>query len=228
VTAKSDRGGGRRCVREREGNDEVTIMSRFTVVMAFGLLACLVVSGCSSPSEERPVAQAEQEPLDEETAAAARTRGVARNPGENKAAEAKPQVVLSALTYEWRNVPERGIMVTMDFTNPANSYERARGHVFLVAESTLSGSHTMGVYPWNTTIGDNGLPDDYTDGTHLLYRDQQQVRGFIPYEPSDGHWETLRLFVFHEDGRLLVNRTYDLEITGEPNVKRTVNPGFDL
>ena len=60
-----------------------------------------------------------EEAMDEETAAAARTRGVARSPGEDEAAKAKPQVVLSALTYEWRTVPERGINVILDFTAPA-------------------------------------------------------------------------------------------------------------
>jgi hypothetical protein len=203
-------------------------MSILRVVLVFALLACLMFSGCSSPSEERPAVRAEQEPLDEETAAAARNRGVVRIPEGDEVAGAKPQVVLSALTYEWRTAPERGLMVTMDFTNPADSYERARGYVCLVAESVLSGSHTQGVYPWNTTLDDEGVPDDHTDGTHLLYRDKQQVRAFIPYTPSDGYWETLKLFVFHEDGTPLTNRTYNLELTGEPNVTRTVNPGFDL
>jgi hypothetical protein len=157
-------------------------MNRLAVVLVFGICSLMLISGCSSPSEERAAtaARTETEPLDEETAAAARTRGL---PGDSEQAadEAKPQVVLSSLTYEWRTAPERGIEATLVFTNPAHTYERARGYVFLVAESVLSGSLITGVYPWNTTIGDEGLPEDYTDGAHLLYRDTQEVRGFIPY-----------------------------------------------
>ena len=75
---------------------------------------------------------------------------------------------------------------------------------------------------------DGNLPEDYTDGAHLLYRDSQQVRAFLPYPRSDGSFETLRLYVFHENGKLLTNRTYELDFTGAPGEKRTVNPGFDL
>jgi hypothetical protein len=164
--------------------------------------------------------------LDEETAAAARTRGVVyRDRGD--APEARPQVVLSEMTYEWRTSPDRGLHVTLNFTNPADTYERARGYVFLIAESTRSGSLVQGVYPWNTRM-DGNLPEDYTDGTHLLYRESQQVRAFLPYPRSDGHFETLKLYVFHENGKLLTNRTYELDFTGAPGEKRTVNPGFDL
>jgi len=202
-------------------------MSRFVPALALALLACLVLSGCTGSDEPAVRAEPEPEPLDEETAAAAATRGVSPSVQAEDAAEATPQVVLSALTYEWRTVPENGLQVTLDFTNPVRTYERARGYVFLIAEATRSGSRISGVYPWNTTMVE-GLPEDYTDGTHLLYRDRQEVRALIPYPGSGGHFETLRLLVFHENGRLLTNRTYNLNITGVPGESKTVNPGFDL
>ena len=199
-------------------------MSRLIVVLAFVLLGCLIVVGCTSSDE--PAVEPEPESMDEETAVAARTRGVAER-GRGDDTEPRPQVVLSELTYEWRTSPDRGLHVTLDFTNPADTYERARGYVFLIAESASSGSPVRGVYPWNISM-DGNLPEDHTDGTHLLYRDRQQVRGFIPYPRSDGYFETLRLYVFHENGRLLTNRTYELRFTGAPGETRTVNPGFDL
>ena len=168
----------------------------------------------------------EPEPLDEEAAAVAGTRGVARSERRDDM-EPKPQVVLSEMTYEWRVSPDRGIHVTLDFTNPADTYERARGYVFLIAESAVSGSPVRGVYPWNISM-DGNLPKDHTDGTHLLYRERQQVRAFIPYPRPDGRFETLRLYVFHENGRLLTNRTYELDFTGAPGEAKKVNPGFDL
>ena len=199
-------------------------MSRLIVALMLVFLGCLAVAGCTS--SEDPAVETEPEPLDEKTAAVARTRGVAEGgPGENS--EPRPQVVLSEMTYEWRTSPDRGLHVTLDFTNPADTYERARGYVFLIAESTRSGSLIRGVYPWNTSM-DGNLPEDYTDGTHLLYRERQQVSAFIPYTRSDGHFEILRLYVFHENGKLLTNRTYDLTLTGTSGEKKTLNPGFDL
>ena len=199
-------------------------MSRLIAVLALVFLVCLVVVGCTSSDE--PAVEPAPEPLDEETAAVAGTRGVAGS-GRSDNMEPKPQVVLSEMTYEWRTSPDRGLYVTLDFTNPADTYERARGHVFLIAESTGSGSLIRSVYPWNTSM-DGNLPEDHTDGTHLLYRDRQQVRAFIPYPRSSGYFEILRLYVFHENGRLLTNRTYELDFTGAPGETRTVNPGFDL
>ena len=211
----------------RTNGSRAEVMSRFVVALMVVLLGCLMFTGCTGSdesaveSESRP----EPEPLDEEAAAAARSRGVVEERSNDT--DAKPQVVLGGMTYEWRTVPERGLQVALDFTNPAGSYERARGYVFLIAKSTNSGSLITGIYPWNTVM-DGALPEDYTDGTHLLYRDRQLVRGFIPYPASDGYYETLTLYVFHEDGRLLTNRTYDVEISGVPGASRTVNPGFDL
>jgi len=200
-------------------------MNRLTVVLVFVFLVCLIVAGCTTSSDE-PAAKPEPEPLDEKTAAAARTRGVVtRDPDDAK--EAKPQVVLSQMTYEWRTSPDRGMQVTLKFTNPVDTYERARGYVFLIAEATRSGSLIKGVYPWNTNM-DGNLPEDYTDGAHLLYRDSQQVQAFLPYPRADGQFETLRLYVFHENGKLLTNRTYELDFTGAPGERKTVNPGFDL
>ena len=199
-------------------------MSKPIVVLAFALLGCLVVAGCTSSDE--PAVEPGPEPLDEEMAVAAGTRGVAGSERSDDM-EPKPQVVLSEMTYEWRTSPDRGLHVTLAFTNPADTYERARGYVFLIAESMRSGSPIKGVYPWNISM-DGNLPKDHTDGTHLLYRERQQVRAFIPYPRPDGHFEILRLYVFHENGRLLTNRTYELDFTGAPGETKRVNPGFDL
>ena len=199
-------------------------MSKLILVLVFVFLGCLMVAGCTSSDE--PAVEPAPEQLDEETAAAARTRGVV---GGNRSADTEPtpQVVLGEMVYEWRTSPDRGLHVTLNFTNPADTYERARGYVFLIAESATSGLPVKGVYPWKTKM-DGNLPENHTDGSHLLYRETQQVRAFIPYPRSDGHFETLKLYVFHENGKLLTNRTYELDFTGAPGEKRTVNPGFDL
>ena len=201
-------------------------MSRFVVALAIALLVCVAFSGCTGSDEPAVRAEPEPEPLEEEVARVAASRGVAEKvqDGDDAAEEATPQVLLTELTYEWRTTPENGLQVTLEFTNPARTYERARGYVFLIAQA---GSQIRSVYPWNTTIVE-GLPEDHTDGTHLLYRDRQEVRAIIPYPGSGGYFETLRLLVFHENGRLLTNRTYDLNITGVSGQSKTINPGFDL
>jgi hypothetical protein len=201
-------------------------MSRLIVVLAFVFLGCLVVAGCTSSDEPAVEVEPAPEPLDEEAVAAAGSRGVAVSERSDDT-EPVPQVVLSEMIYEWRTSPDRGLHVTLDFTNPADTYERARGYVFLIAESTRSGSLVRGVYPWSISMEGN-LPKDHTDGTHLLYRERQQVRAFIPYPRADGYFEILRLYVFHENGRLLTNRTYELDLTGASGETKKVNPGFDL
>lgn len=202
-------------------------MMRVTACAVLLLAICALLLGCAR-SEERASESPEPEQVSEEVAEVARTRGVREEGYQSEEDTGTPQVVLSEVVYEWRTVPETGLLVSLTFTNPAETYERARGYVFLVAESTLYGSPVTGVYPWNTRLGDDGLPEDYTDGTHLLYRTEQLVRGVIPYPRSDGYYNILKLFVFSEDGGLITNRQYDLEITGEPGEATIVNPGFDL
>jgi hypothetical protein len=186
----------------------------------------LVMGGCSRTEDSAQVS-GEAPPVDEETAEVARTRGVAREGGEDDP-EPVPRVLLSEMSYEWRVVPEKGLMVVMEFTNPAETYQRAKGFVFLVAEYKVNASTAeTGVYPWNTRMAE-GVPEDFSAGSHLLFRDTQTVRAFIPYERADGCYNTLRVFVYHEDGRLITNRTYELDTTGEPGESGSFRPGFDL
>jgi hypothetical protein len=202
-------------------------IARIAVLLVIvAAVGAVTLVGCSR-SDERAGAREEAAPMDEQTAEAARTRGIARA-GDEPEEEPVPQVVLSEMSYEWRTSPEKGLAVVMEFTNPADTYERARGYVFLVAEYQVNGSTVeRGVYPWNTRIVE-GLPDDYREGTHLLYRDTQTVRAFIPYERADGYYNILRVHVYHEDGRLITNRMYELDITGTPGEKGSFRPGFDL
>lgn len=200
-------------------------MRSFVVLVVLCLVPALSLVGCSGGEDETPRAR-ETAPLNEEETAAAQTRGVpTEDYGRDEAPS--PKVLLETIEYEWRTSPDKGIAVTMEFINPAETYERAKGYVFLVAQSTLGGGLYESVYPWNAHFED-GLPEDYTDGTHLLYRDSQTVRCFVPYERGDGYFNKLKLFVFSEDGKILTGRDYDLQITGEPGQSRTINPGFDI
>jgi hypothetical protein len=201
----------------------VALVVALVVVAAAGVMA---LGGCSREGENARVGQ-EAPPVDEESARVARTRGVVGDEGPDPD-EVSPQVLLSEMRYEWRATPERGLLVELEFTNPADSYERAKGYVFLVAEYQVNGSAVeTGIYPWNTRIVE-GLPEDFSQGTHLLFRETQTVRAFIPYERGGGHYNTLKLHVYHEDGKLITNRTYELDITGEPGESGSFRPGFDL
>jgi hypothetical protein len=194
---------------------------------------CLLSAGCGGSEEKAETgstgAEREAAPLDEKTATAARSRGLAVSERE-EADEAGARVVMSELTYEWRTAPEKGLSVVMEFRNPVGGNTRARGYVFLTAHSVLSGHSVTGVYPWDAQLREDGVPLDPTDGTHLLFRDRQQVRAFIPYPEADGYYETLRVMVFHEDGRLIIDRPYDLALSGVSGESRSVdvNPDFDL
>jgi hypothetical protein len=127
----------------------------------------------------------------------------------------QPLVVLDEIIYEWRLTPQRGLQVSLGFLNPNDTYERARGYLFAIASSRASSGSVYGVYPWNAKMGSDGLPADYTEGTHLLYRRDQGVRAFIPYENASGFYDVLRVLVYSESGEVLIDNTVSLEVHGE-------------
>ena len=137
----------------------------------------------------------------------------------------EPEVLLDGIEYEWRESPERGLHIILSFSNPNMTYERARGYVFAIASSSLDGdSH---VYPWNTELTD-GEPADYRDGTHLLYRDEQQVSAFLPHQGGVGYYDRLKVLVYDEDGELLIGQTYELEVDGTPSGPKDTTPALVL
>jgi len=146
--------------------------------------------------------------------AEARSRGVATSPADEND-ELQPLVVLDDIVYDWRVSPERSLHVTLGFINPNDTYERARGYVFIIASSRASSGAVYGVYPWNAELDDSGLPVDYMDGTHLLYRRDQDVKASIPYQNVSGYYDVLRIIVYSEEGDVLIDNTIDLEVTGE-------------
>jgi len=199
-------------------------MKTTAILSATILSLCLLLAACSS-NEEQPTETSQAPPLGQEEAAAARTRGVPTT-DYGKEEAPSPKVVLESLSYEWQQSPDRGLLVTMEFVTHSDSYERAKGYVFLVAEAAQYGVAPV-VYPWNVRF-DGDLPEDYTDGAHLLYRDSQTVRAFLPYGGGDGYFNRLRLYLFTEDGRLRTGRNYDLEITGQQGQGKSIKPGFDI
>jgi len=193
-----------------------------------------VAAGCSSGGDQESAADV---PADEtaETSAegsapstpssGARSRGVAtieRN--EDDALE--PLVVLDSITYEWRVEPERGLSISLGFINPNDTYERARGYVIAIASYRESSGAVYGVYPWDAELTEEGFAEDHTEGSHLLYRRDQLVRGFIPYGNASGYYNVLRVLVYSEDGDVLIDNTLDLEVSGEPTGRMT--PPVDL
>ncbi|MCD4690798.1 hypothetical protein K8S17_04985 [bacterium] len=198
------------------------IVTRTFLVALAVLLA--VAAGCSSgeeqgetgvPPTDGEVAESAARVEETEISRAAQSRGVAVS-GRDPDAELQPVIVLAQVTYEWRLSPQKGLHVTLEFINPNDTYERARGYVFAIANYRASASAVYGVYPWGTDIDDGGLPCDYSKGTHLLFRRDQDVRAFIPYENSQGFYDGLRVLVYSEDGDMLIDSTMDLEVSGEP------------
>ncbi len=155
----------------------------------------------------------------------ARSRGVATIEGKDDDG-LEPLVVLQDIVYDWRVAPERGLHVTLGFINPNDTYERARGYVFIVASSRESSGSVYGVYPWDAELGEDGLAADYTDGMHLLYRRDQEIRASIPYRNASGYYDVLRILVYSEDGDVLIDNTVDLEVSGEAT--GPVRPPVDL
>ena len=206
--------------------------ARASLVVLAALIA--VLAGCSG-EEQEPGADVPEGGDQSGTAVVddgrstpspeARSRGVATIEADDEDG-LQPLVVLQDIVYEWRVSPERGLHVTLGFINPNDTYERARGYVFIVASSRASSGAVYGVYPWDIDLGEDGLPVDYMDGMHLLYRRDQEIRASIPYRNASGYYDVLRILVYSEDGDVLIDNTVDLEVSGEPT--GAVRPPVDL
>jgi hypothetical protein len=199
----------------------VKTMKRWILIVAVLLLAGAVLLGCSRGDEraaeteavETDVGESASTETEDETSDAARSRGIV--PEDEDEDNLEPKIVVKDVEYEWRDVPEQGLYVKIAFENPAETYERAKGYVFLVARWSGEKGGDVGVYPWNARF-EGDYPDDYEEGTRLLFRDEQEVRAFIPYKKWEGYYDSLRLLVYGDDGLPLIERGYELEITGEP------------
>ncbi|MBD3368337.1 MAG: hypothetical protein GF405_09250 [Candidatus Eisenbacteria bacterium] len=190
-------------------------------------------AGCSGSEAGREQAQAEADAGERGTGStdgsvpseAARSRGLAVRDEADEVEEVKPEIVLQTVVYEWKESPERGLRVVFEFVNPNVTYERARGYAFAVASSTSGGR--PGAYPWDAELV-NGEPEDYRDGTRLLYRDDQTVSAFIPYSGGVGYYDRLKVLVYDEDGDLLIGESYELELDGSPSGPKETKPALVL
>ncbi|MCK4511425.1 hypothetical protein KAW64_06790, partial [bacterium] len=196
---------------------------RLILILLLVALLALTVGGCSGSEDDGAAVESTEtetespEGVQEEEDAPSKSalaRGVTAAAGEEDE-EPSPEIQLAKLTYEWRVSPKKGLQIRLSFENPHDTYERARGYVVVVAGYTKSNGAVTGVYPWNVELID-GLPSDYSDGAHLLFRRDQEIEGFIPYENTEGYFNSLRLLVYSEDGEKLRDQTYGLDVTGRP------------
>jgi len=208
------------------------VRRRFPLV-ALIFLASLAVCSCSGTGSEEQGApgssdaegdvgwrrSAEEAPPTD----AARSRGVPPHTPRDEMEEAEPQIAVRGFGYEWRLEPQKGLHVRIDFVNTRETYERARGYLFLVASSSSTPSAPEGLYPWDARF-EAGVPEKHTDGNRLLFRKDLEVRAFIPFTVGDGYYDHLRIVVYREDGATAIDLDYDLNITGEPTGPMKAEP----
>jgi hypothetical protein len=202
-------------------------------MLLFAVLLAVATGGCSTSGDDAATGSAEMEtenrvhePGEGGSSRAALARGVSTD-DEGEDAELAPEIRLVEFTYEWRVSPKKGLQIDLSFENPHDTYERARGYVIVVAGYTSSGGAVRGVYPWNVELKD-GLPDDYSNGSHLLFRREQEISAFIPYGNSEGYYDNLRLLIYTEEGELLNDQRYELDVTGAPTEVRKPKIQFSL
>lgn len=208
-------------------------MARRTAAVAIAVTLVFLFSvGCSRTEESELAGETAQEESAEVGAEvdttglptdAARSRGV---PVPDEGGDDAPDIVLDGLVYEWKTSPQVGLQFTLDFVNPYETYERARGHLFVIAWYSQTPSR-LGVYPWNEELVDNE-PVDFSGGTRLLFRKDQRVKAFIPYSSRDGYYDQMRVLVYDDEGAKVVDAHYSLEVTGEPSGAKTPRPMIAL
>lgn len=197
-------------------------------MLLLGLVVALLSAGCSGERQSAQ-RQAEEERASESSeevnvpSQAARNRGVAVE----EEPEYAPEIVLSDLIYEWRQSPEPGLLVTVEFVNPYDVFERARGYVFFVAGYSGRPGVNLGTYPLDVELAD-GTPADYVDGSHVIYRKDHTITAFIPYRDREGYYDSLRILVYTDEGKLKIDQSYKLEVYGEPTGRVKPKPTLVL
>ncbi len=206
-------------------------MIRIVAFLLVGVLAVLALSGCSRRDESAPRAEAGEmesgttgEPQNSEASRAARARGV---PVESEEEDAGPVVTMEGLTYDWRLEPEKGLLVSIDFGNENEVFERARAYVFVMAWYSAREAASQGTFPWEVDMK-NGEPADYTKGTHIVYRKDHTLKCFIPYVDREGYYDSLRVIVYSEEGEVLKDQKYQLDVSGAPTGPVKTKPVLTL
>jgi len=184
--------------------------------LVFVLVLCLGLLGCSRSGEQ---AGEKGETASQASGAseAAASRGVASGEAEDTG-PAEPSIVLEGIVYEWAVSPERGLQVELQFVNPGKDVGRAKGYAFVIAGSSTD-STVVGSYPWNAKLVD-GRPADYAAGGRLLFWDEQKLAVFVPYKERAGCFDAIRVLVYDDEGRVVLEESRELPITGEPTGRK--------
>ncbi|MBD3348521.1 MAG: hypothetical protein GF400_04920 [Candidatus Eisenbacteria bacterium] len=194
-------------------------------VMAVAVFGCAGEAEETSARTDSPGGEGAARTTESPTASdAARARGLASQDDEP---EEKPVITLEGISYEWRQVPDTGIHVTLEFGNQNEVFERARAYVFVTARYSGREASSIRAFPWDTELVD-GEPADYSEGRHIIYRKDYTVDCFVPYEDREGYFDRLRVMVYSEEGDLLINQEHELEVTGQPTGKVKVKPTLAL
>ncbi len=206
-------------------------MIRLVAFLLVGVMAVIALPGCSGKEEATPRTEAgevesgnQEETQTAEASRAAKARGV---PVGGEEPEAGPVVTMEGLTYDWRLEPEKGLLVTIEFGNENEVFERARAYVFIVAWYSAREGSSRGTFPWGVDF-DGNEPVDYTKGTHIVYRKDHTLKCFIPYRDREGYYDTLRVIVYSEDGEALKDQRYQLDVDGVPTGTVKTRPVLTL
>ena len=188
-----------------------------------------VAAGCSGGSEDQAArsedaADTGDVPGAGQSSEAARARGL---PVEREQSEERPVVTLEGMAYEWRTAPDKGMLVSLELGNANEVFERARAYVFAILHYSGREASSKRAFPLGVELVD-GVPADHTSGTHVLYRKDETLQCFVPYEDREGYYDRLRVMIYSEDGDLLIDTENLLEVSGEPTGRVKVKPTLAL
>jgi hypothetical protein len=185
-------------------------------VLAMAIALSVGLFGCSRTGDQ-PGERGEGGSQESGASEAAASRGVSTGEAEDNG-PGEPAIVLDGIVYEWVVSPDRGLQIELQFVNPGKDVGRAKGHAFIIAGSS-SDPAVVGVYPWNAKLV-NGAPEDFAAGGRLLFWDEQKMAVFVPYKERAGCFDTVRILVYDNEGRVVLDETHELPITGEPTGRK--------
>jgi hypothetical protein len=106
---------------------------------------------------------------------------------------------------------ERAVTVEFNIVNIEEGDDPLSGYVHIIAKGAGGDGRTwFDVYP-RGEIGADGFPTAYRRGHPFIIHRFKPVKGHFEIDPEKGEAESIRVVVYDDSGRLIFDRSYEVE-----------------